>query len=65
MARIPLVTPESLTADQRVVYDKIVAGPRQKIVGPLRAALHSPELADRWQHLGEFLRYRTSLPARL
>jgi 4-carboxymuconolactone decarboxylase len=35
------------------------------VVGPLRAALHHPELADRWQEFGEILRYRTSLPHRL
>jgi 4-carboxymuconolactone decarboxylase len=35
------------------------------VVGPLRAALHHPELADRWQEFGEILRYRTSLPNRL
>lgn len=50
---------------QRRVHDKVIAGRRGKIVGPLRAALHSPELADRWQALGEFLRYNTSLPPRL
>lgn len=65
MARIPLPTPESMTPEQRRVHDAVVAGPRGAVVGPLRAVLHSPELADRWQRLGEFLRYRTSLPPRL
>jgi 4-carboxymuconolactone decarboxylase len=54
-----------MTPEQRRVYDAIVAGPRKTLVGPLRAALHSPELADKWQQLGELLRYRTSLPAQL
>lgn len=65
MARIPLPTPEAMTPDQRNVYEKIIAGPREAFVGPLRAALHCPELADRWQKLGVLLRYQTSLPARL
>ncbi|HWM48520.1 MAG TPA: carboxymuconolactone decarboxylase family protein [Xanthobacteraceae bacterium] len=65
MARIPLPTPESMTPDQRRVYDAIVSGPRGALRGPLRAALHRPELADKWQQLGELLRYRTSLPAHL
>ena len=60
--RIEMVSPDTLTADQREVYDKIVAGPRGVVVGPLRVVLHSPQLADRWQSLGEFLRYRTQLP---
>ena len=33
--------------------------------GPLLAALHRPELAEKWQQLGELLRYRTSLPPQL
>lgn len=53
-----------MTPDQRRVYDKVVSGPRGVVVGPLRAALHSPKLADSWQQLGAFLRYETSLPAR-
>ena len=62
MPRIPLPTPDVMTPEQRQVYDSIVKGPRGTLVGPLRAALHSPELADKWQQLGELLRYRTSLP---
>jgi 4-carboxymuconolactone decarboxylase len=65
MSRIPLPSPEELSPEQRKVYDAIVSGRRGKLVGPLRAALHNPELADKWQQLGELLRYRTSLPARL
>jgi 4-carboxymuconolactone decarboxylase len=62
LARIPLPTPELMTPEQRRVYDAIMKGPRGTLVGPLRAALHRPELADKWQQLGELLRYRTSLP---
>jgi 4-carboxymuconolactone decarboxylase len=65
MARIPLPTPDSLTPEGRRVYDAIASGPRGGVRGPLRAALHRPELADKWQQLGELLRYRTSLPPRL
>jgi 4-carboxymuconolactone decarboxylase len=54
-----------MTIAQSKVYDKIISGKRGKIVGPLRAALHSPKLADRWQALGEFLRFETSLPAHI
>jgi 4-carboxymuconolactone decarboxylase len=61
MARITLPSPESMDAEQRRIYDKIVSGRRGKVQGPLRAALHNADLADRWQALGELLRYRTSL----
>ena len=65
MPRISLPGPESLSPAQRLVYDKIVSGPRGRIQGPLRAVLHNAELADRWQELGALLRYGTSLPPRL
>lgn len=65
MPRISFPSPETMDAEQRRVHDKVIAGRRGRIVGPLRAALHSPELADRWQALGEFLRYNTGLPPRL
>jgi len=62
MGRIQFPDPDTLTAEQRAVYNKIVRGPRGRIVGPLRAVLLNPELADRWQHFGAQLRYETSLP---
>lgn len=50
-----------MSPEQRAVYDKVVSGPRGRIEGPLRAALHNADLADRWQALGALLRYGTSL----
>lgn len=58
-ARIPLPERETMTAQQRIVLDDIVGGKRGEIVGPLRAAIHNPELADAWQKLGAVLRYKT------
>jgi len=65
MARIPLPNPDDMSAAQHRIYDAVVKGPRGKMVGPLRAVIHSPELAERWSALGEFLRYNTCLPPRL
>ena len=64
MPRLTLPTPETMDAEQRRVHDKIISGRRGKIQGPLRAALHNAELADRWQALGELLRYNTTLTPR-
>lgn len=63
--RISFPSPDTMDDAQRTVYDQIVTGPRGTIVGPLRAALHNPALADRWQKLGQVLRFETSLPSRL
>lgn len=65
MPRIPLFPLETMTDEQKRVYDGVVRGPRGVVVGPLRAALHRPDLAERWSQFGEILRYRTSLPPRL
>lgn len=65
MSRIPLFPMDTMDAAHQAVLDKILSGPRGRIQGPLRAALHNPELADRWQALGALLRYGTSLPPRL
>src|SRR5689334_3695695 len=56
---------EQMTPEQRGVYDAVVSGPRGKVEGPLRAALHRPDLADKWQQFGAALRYGTSLAPRL
>lgn len=64
-ARVPLLDADQMTPEQRSLYDEVVAGPRGQMIGPLRAAIHSPELATRWSRLGEFLRFDTCLPKRL
>lgn len=63
--RIPLLTVEEMSEDQRRLHDQVVSGPRGMMIGPLRAAIHSPELAQLWSAFGEFLRFRTCLPLQL
>lgn len=58
-ARISLPERKDMTDQQQLVLDDIVGGQRGEIVGPLRAAIHNPELADAWQKLGAVLRYKT------
>jgi glutathione S-transferase len=54
---------EDMTPRQAEVFDAIAGGPRGGVRGPFLALLHSPELADRWQKLGAFLRYESVLDA--
>lgn len=63
--RLTLPDESGMTSDQQKIYDQIVSGPRKRLVGPLRAALHNPSLADKWQQLGRVLRFEISLPAYL
>ena len=66
MPRIPLVTEASMTDAQRHVYDAMMSGPRRSPpVGPLAAAMHRPELAEKWSDLGLVLRFNSSFEPRL
>jgi 4-carboxymuconolactone decarboxylase len=61
-AEIPL---DRMTSAQRTVAEAIMSGPRQKMSGPFNAWLRNPELADRLQKVGEYVRFKTSLDKRL
>ena len=54
-----------MTDAQRKVYKEIASGPRGGVRGPFNVLLRSPELADRAQKFGEYVRFNTSLPERL
>jgi len=62
MSRIEELTPETMTPEQRRVYDAILAGPRGRAAGPFHAWLRSPNLAERAQELGAFVRFGTAFP---
>ena len=63
--RLPDPPFEALTPEQQRVHRMICAGPRGAVVGPLKAWLTNPGLAERAQELGAYCRYGTSLPPRL
>jgi 4-carboxymuconolactone decarboxylase len=63
--RFPKLTPETMTPAQAKVAAEISAGPRGEVRGPFIALLHNPELAGHLQKLGEHLRWKGKLPARL
>lgn len=66
MPRIPLVSEASMTDAQRRVYDAMMSGPRRSPpVGPLAAAMHRPDLAEKWSELGLVLRFNSSFEPRL
>ena len=65
MSRFPKLTPDAMSALQREVAAEIAAGPRGEVRGPFIALIHNPELARRVQQLGEYLRWKSKLPAKL
>jgi 4-carboxymuconolactone decarboxylase len=63
--RLPPISPANYTAEQKRVADAITGGPRGGLRGPFPAMLRSPVVAERFQLLGEYLRFNSSIPAAL
>jgi 4-carboxymuconolactone decarboxylase len=63
--RFPLLSEATMTPRQREAYHGIVSGPRKGAAGPFNALLRSPEVADRVQRVGEYVRFRSAIPAPL
>ena len=60
--RFPEMKPDQMNAPQKAMYEAIMAGPRHSMAGPFNAWLRSPELGDRLQNVGEYLRFKTTVP---
>lgn len=75
--RFALTLLTDMTPEQRAVANAIMTGPRASVGSPAAAAgatslsspfnvwNRKPELADRLQKVGEYIRFRSSLPPRL
>jgi 4-carboxymuconolactone decarboxylase len=63
--RMPEMPLEKMTPAQRSIAEAIMSGPRGRMSGPFNAWLRSPELADRLQKVGEYVRFHTSLDKRI
>lgn len=73
--RFPRLTIGEMNDEQSEVAERILGGrrmegrpkaePTQILGGPFNAWMQSPKLADALQVVGEFLRFNTSLPAKL
>jgi 4-carboxymuconolactone decarboxylase len=65
MARFTPLDRLVLSETQRLVVDEVRTGRRGTVPANVVSWLPSPELARRAAHLGEYVRYETSLPAQL
>ncbi len=65
--RLPTLSEESLTPEQRALAESIRSGPRGqfKMAGPFAVYLHAPGFGELAQKLGGHVRFKTSVPARL
>lgn len=64
--RFPVLTPETMTDEQRAVADAIQSGPRGAgLRGPFNALMRSPQLCDLVQRVGAYVRFSSSIAAPL
>ncbi len=63
--RMPPLDPAKMNDAQEKAAAALIAGPRKAVVGPFIALLRSPELLDRLQRVGEYLRFDNTIPHRL
>ena len=63
--RMPPLPADKMTDAQRKAAAEMIAGPRKGVKGPFIPLLRSPELMDRLQKVGEYLRFQSSLPQRI
>jgi 4-carboxymuconolactone decarboxylase len=74
--RFSTLQPEQMNAEQKKLLEAIVSGPRSQNygsdaigrvlrTGPFNAWMRSPELGIRLQAVGEYVRFKTSIPQRL
>ena len=65
MNRYREISVSDMTPAQRRVHDLIVSGKRGRFGGPFEVLIRAPEICEHASHLGEHLRWGTSLPDRL
>ncbi len=63
--RMPPLPADKMTDAQRRAAEEMIAGPRKGVKGPFVPLLRSPELMDRLQKVGEYLRFQSSLEQRI
>jgi 4-carboxymuconolactone decarboxylase len=63
--RMPPLSAERMNDAQRKAAEEMIAGPRKGVKGPFVPLLRSPELMDRLQKVGEYLRFGSSLEPRI
>ena len=63
--RMPPLDPAAMNEAQRRAAAELASGPRGGVKGPFIALLRSPELMERLQKVGEYLRFRSALEPRV
>jgi len=63
--RFKPLTFDEMTPEQKTMTTNLLNGPRRGMGGPFNVLLRSPEMGDLAQKLGEYARFRPSVPAKI
>lgn len=59
--RLPTVTPDAYTPEQKAAADSFLASRKTPVFGPFEPLMHSPELMTLSRQMGDYLRYKSSI----
>jgi len=63
--RMPAIPFDKMNDLQKKYAEEIIKGPRGALYGPFIPLIRSPELMDRSQRIGEYLRYKSAIGTKL
>jgi 4-carboxymuconolactone decarboxylase len=63
--RLPPITAEKMTKEQRLAAEEFKAGRGYDLLGPFAVMVRSPEVMLRAKAMGDYLRFRNVLPKRV
>jgi 4-carboxymuconolactone decarboxylase len=63
--RMPAIPLEKMNDLQKQYAEEIIKGPRGTLYGPFVPLIRSPELMDKSQRMGEYLRYKSAIGNKL
>ncbi|HEY0847489.1 MAG TPA: carboxymuconolactone decarboxylase family protein [Noviherbaspirillum sp.] len=63
--RMPALSMDEMDEAQKAAAQALIAGPRGAVFGPFIPLMRSPELMNRLQKVGEYLRFQSSLETRI
>jgi 4-carboxymuconolactone decarboxylase len=59
--RLPTISPDQYTADQKKAADEFFAARKEPVFGPFEPMMHSPEIMNIASTMGQYLRYHSAI----